>query len=124
MLDAMTKVFRERGLSKAAFNVIGALDACVLGFYDPVARKYIYEEFQGPLEIVACMGNVSEKDGEVFVHAHITIAGADYKCLGGHLSPGSPIFAAEMFAIPVPGPIPSRAFDEPTGLALWSTPSE
>jgi len=122
LVGALTAVFQEQGMRKAGFTVIGALDHCVLGYYDPIGRQYHSREFPGPLEIVACMGNVSEKDGEIFVHAHIVVAGEDFQCLGGHLMPGSPIFAAELCATPVPGPVPVRTFDDPTGLALWSTP--
>ncbi len=122
LLVALTTVFRDRGISKAGFTVIGALDSCVLGYYDPLRRQYQSTDFPGPLEIVACMGNVSQKDGEIFVHAHIVVAGEDYHCRGGHLMAGSSIFAAEVCATPVPGAVPVRTFDEPTGLALWSEP--
>ncbi len=109
-------------MRKAGFTVIGALDHCVLGYYDFIGRQYQSREFPDPIEIVSCMGNVSEKDGEIFVHAHMVVAGEDYQCHGGHLMPGSSIFAAELFATPVPGAVPVRTFDEPTGLALWSEP--
>jgi uncharacterized protein len=122
LLAALTGVFQHRRMRKAGFTVIGALDGCVLGFYDPIGRRYESTEVPGPLEIVSCMGNVSEKDGEIFVHAHIVVAGEDCHSRGGHLMPGSSIFAAELFATPVPGTVPVRTFDEPTGLALWSEP--
>ena len=120
LLEALTSLFRKTGVRKASFTLIGALDHCVMGYYDPVARQYESRHFPGPWEIVSCLGNVSEKDNDVFVHAHIVVAGQDYQCFGGHLMPGSSIFAAELCATPVPGAVPVRAFDEPTGLALWT----
>ncbi len=66
------------------------------------------------------MGNVSEKDHEIFVHAHITLADENYRCVGGHLMPGTEIFAAELYATPLVGKIPVREFDQPTGLTLWA----
>jgi len=119
LLEAITNALRERSVRKAVFNAIGALDACVLGFYDPITRQYRNRDCPGPLEIVSCMGNVSEKDGDVFAHAHAVVSGEDYACLGGHLMPGSPIFAAELCVLPISGKVPVREFDEPTGLALW-----
>jgi uncharacterized protein len=118
LLDAITEAFRARETPKAAFNVIGAVDKAVLGFYTE-AREYVNKEFTDRYEIVSCSGNVSEKDGAIFVHAHVVLSGADYKCIGGHLMPGTIIFAAELFGIPVSGPVPVRKYDEPTGLALW-----
>ena len=120
LLDAITKAFQERSVRKASFNVIGAVSGCVLAYYDGKAREYRTREFGDLLEIVSCMGNVSEKDGEIFVHAHMCISGHDYQCYGGHLMRGAPIFAAELFAVPLGGTVPVREFDEPTGLFLWS----
>lgn len=121
LLEAMTEVFVERAIPKATFNVIGALRGCVLGYYDSRTRHYNRREFPEHVEIVSCMGNVSEKDGNVFVHAHVVIAGPDFVCYGGHLMPGSRIFAAEMYVMPLPGPVPVRTYDESTGLALWGS---
>lgn len=120
LLESLTKVFQQRNIRKASFTLIGALTHCVMGYYDQAARTYESREFPGHWEIVSCSGNVSEKDGDIFAHAHIIIAGPDYQCFGGHLMPGSLIFAAELYGSPVPGAVPVRAFDEPTGLALWS----
>ncbi|MEW6138261.1 MAG: DUF296 domain-containing protein [Thermodesulfobacteriota bacterium] len=119
LLDALTREFQSRSIKKAAFFVIGAVNGAVLGFYDPVTREYQNRAFEGDFEIVSCKGNVSERDGEVFVHAHAVFSGEDFACIGGHLMQGSRIFAAELHAIPVPGPVPSRLFDDATGLYLW-----
>ncbi len=119
LLEAITKVFREKKIRKAAFTAIGAISGAVLGFYDE-SHQYVNRTFDGQYEIVSCMGNVSEKDGEIFAHAHIVISDSEYRCFGGHLMPGAKIFAAELTGTPVPGDVPVRKLDEPTGLALWS----
>lgn len=120
LLEAITQAFRERSVPKAGFTLIGAVTHAVVAFYDVQARKYVNREFPGAWEIATCTGNVSEKDGETFVHAHITLSGDEFQCVGGHLMPGTIIFAAELFATPIPGKVPVRRFDEPTGLFLWS----
>jgi len=122
LLESITKVFRERELRKAAFNVIGAVTGAVLAYYDSELRPYKNREFDGLFEIVSCSGNVSERDGEVFVHAHMVLAGENFSCVGGHLMPGTVIFAAELFGMPVPGPVPVRQYDDFTGLFLWTEP--
>lgn len=119
LLDAITDAFKKQGIRKAAFNVIGAIEGAVLGFYN-AEHKYVNKTFEGQFEVVSCIGNVSEKDGDVFVHAHIIISDSECNCFGGHLMPGAIIFAAELFGISVPGEIPVRKLDEPTGLTLWS----
>jgi predicted DNA-binding protein with PD1-like motif len=120
LLEEITRAFAERDIRQAVFQLIGAVKPAVLGFYDPVTRKYQSREFPGMWEVVSCMGNISEKDGAVFTHAHATISSDDYQCMGGHLMPGSKIFAAELHAIPIPGTAPVRKFDDVTGLFLWS----
>jgi uncharacterized protein len=120
LLEAITQAFRERSVRKAAFNAIGALSHCTIAYYDHIARQYRSHTFDGLTEIVSCMGNVSEKDGDIFVHAHIILAGEDFGCVGGHLAAGSSIFAAELYGMPVSGVVPVRAYDDPTGLALWA----
>jgi uncharacterized protein len=120
LLEAMTAEFTKRSMPKASFTLVGAVDKAVLGFYDTETREYVNREFEGPLEIVSCIGNVSERDGEIFVHAHACLGDAEYACFGGHLMPGTIIFAAELCGTPVPGPTPVRKFDEPTGLVLWA----
>ena len=119
LLEAIAQEFQNRSMAKAAFTLIGAVSRATLGFYDPLTRQYDSREFDSQLEIVSCMGNVSEKDGQMFVHAHVLLSNKDYRCVGGHLMPGTIIFAAELWGNPVPGPTPVRKFDEPTGLALW-----
>jgi predicted DNA-binding protein with PD1-like motif len=119
LLHALTSEFERRSIRKAAFSVIGAVAGATLGYYDQVAKQYRNKEFQGRFEILACVGNVSEKEGQIFVHAHALLAGADFICFGGHLVPGTPIFAAELSAVEVPGEPPVRGLDAHTGLFLW-----
>lgn len=119
LLEAVTRAFEERSISSASFTVIGAVIDAVVGYYDFETKSYRNREFKGDFEIVSCMGNVSLKDGRIFVHAHISLAGEDFACFGGHLMPGAAIFAAELMAAPVPGDANVREMDEPTGLALW-----
>jgi hypothetical protein len=119
LLEAIAAEFRKRSISKAAFSLVGAVESAVVGFYDLKAKEYRNRTFEGDYEISACIGNVSLKDGEIFVHAHITLSGEDYVAFGGHLMPGTVIFAAELYGNPVPGDPPARQFDEATGLYLW-----
>lgn len=119
LLDSIQTEFSNRGMSKAHFSLIGAVTSAVLGYYDQVARKYMLREFEGHFEIVHCIGNVSEKEGSMFVHAHIALAGPEFACFGGHLMPGTTIFAAELSGHAIEGPTPTRELDHATGLALW-----
>ncbi|HNV23772.1 MAG TPA: DUF296 domain-containing protein, partial [Candidatus Omnitrophota bacterium] len=71
------------------------------------------------LEIVSCLGNISLKENKPFVHAHITLADLKGQCYGGHLMPGTIIFAAEYYIKELTGLELQRGLDQETGLSLW-----
>jgi hypothetical protein len=98
---------------------IGAVKSAKMAFYGQ--EDYTYHEFSvdEPSEILNCTGNVSELEGETFVHAHITLGLKDGTTKGGHLVEGTKIFACELFAIPHDGEQLKRTFDNVTGLKLW-----
>jgi uncharacterized protein len=122
VLKAITEEFRSRSIKTGSFSLIGAVTKVVIGFYDAIERQYIFKEFNGPQEIVSCVGNISEKDGQIFAHAHIVVSDRNFLCLGGHLGEGSLIFAAELFGVESRGADLVRQYDEPTGLMLWAKP--
>jgi predicted DNA-binding protein with PD1-like motif len=123
ILKAITDEFLSRSIKTGSFVLIGALTKVVIGFYDPIERRYSFREFHGAHEIVSCVGNISEKDGQIFAHAHIVVSDHNLQCLGGHLGEGSLIFAAELFGTESRGPSMVRQYDEATGLMLWTKTS-
>ena len=120
LLTSLTDFCKEKKVSLGVFSVIGALRNAKMGYYDQNAKKYTgCVSLDKKLEITSCVGNVSLKDGEIFIHAHITLADHDGKCYGGHLMPGSFIFAAEYYIKELTGSKLERKDDAETGLSLW-----
>jgi predicted DNA-binding protein with PD1-like motif len=72
------------------------------------------------LEIAACSGNISIKDDSPIVHAHIVLSDENGVATGGHLMPGTVIFAAEASVMELKGQPLVRQVDSVTGLPLWS----
>ena len=120
LLDALTAVCREAGVVLGRVEAIGALERGRIGYYDQDAREYVFTDVPGAHEIVSLVGNVSIKDDESFVHAHVALAGADGRVVGGHLAPGSVVFACEYLIQELDGPPLERAHDKATGLPLWT----
>lgn len=75
------------------------------------------------MEILSCVGNVSLKVGKPSVHVHIALADEKGKAFGGHLMPGTTVFACEAFIEEMQGKPLDRRLDEKTGLALWAKDS-
>ena len=102
--------------------MIGAVSKAVLGTYDQSQQVYVTFTTEGDLEILSCTGNISLKDGKPFVHAHVILAGEGGKTIGGHLFPGTIIFAGEAHILELTGGSPPvREYDPVTGLMLWKT---
>ena len=120
LLESITAFCRNNKIQLGIFNIIGAVQNAKLGYYDQEKKKYTgCVEFDKKLEITACMGNISVKESDIMAHTHITLAGFDGKAFGGHVMPGTKIFAAEFFIQEFIGARLERGRDEVTGLPLW-----
>jgi hypothetical protein len=91
-----------------------------LGYYNQKEREYHFYELDQTLEITNLVGNVSIKDGVPIVHAHVTFSDKDGHAYGGHLAPGTIVFACEIVIQVFDGPKFERVLDQETGLPLWN----
>jgi predicted DNA-binding protein with PD1-like motif len=119
LLEALDAICRDKGVTHATITVIGALSRASLGFYLQDEHRYVSHEVDKPVEVLAGLGSVSLKEGQPFVHLHLTLSNATGAALGGHAMPGCRIFAAEAAIQTAEGPEKHRVFDEATGLFLW-----
>ena len=119
LLVSIKEAFQRSGTKMGFFVAIGAVQYAKMAFYNQEDHKYHEFSVDEPAEILNCTGNVSDLDGETFVHAHITLGLEDGTTKGGHLVEGTKIFACELFAIPLDGEQLKRVLDQATGLKLW-----
>jgi predicted DNA-binding protein with PD1-like motif len=120
LLEEITDICRKEDIRLGRVEALGAVQKARLGFYNQQTREYQFLEFNQPLEITKLVGNVSLKEGDPFVHAHVTLADKAGNAYGGHLAPGTLVFACEFVLEAFEGPILERDFDEVTGLSLWT----
>ena len=109
----------DKNIRLGVFTAIGALKDAKISFYDQNAKKYIKREINEPLEIANLVGNISIKDEGIFAHAHATLSDKDGQTIAGHFE-GGKIFACELYLRELIGGEFERAYDEVTGLSLWS----
>lgn len=119
LLEELTEACKEQNIQLGRVEAIGAVQKAVIGYYHQDKREYEFLTLDQHLEILNLTGNISIKDGEAMVHAHITLADAKGNAFGGHLSPGTIVFACECIIEAFDGPTLERGFDEVTGLPLW-----
>jgi predicted DNA-binding protein with PD1-like motif len=120
LLLALEQLAGEHGVTLGEVTAIGAVSQARVGFYNQAERQYYYLDLAQPLEILGLVGNISIKDGKPMVHAHISLSDHEGRAFGGHMAPGTLVFACE-FAILEHQSVTSlvRQMDEPTGLFLW-----
>ncbi|MBN1794097.1 MAG: DUF296 domain-containing protein [Candidatus Omnitrophica bacterium] len=120
LLEALTGFCGLHRVTLGTFSVIGALSEVKLGYYLQDEKRYVEcVHLEKKLEIASCTGNISLKDNEIFVHAHVTLADHTGVCYGGHLMSGARIFAAEYCITELAGGVLERVHDPGTGLHLW-----
>ena len=120
LLTSLTDFCKKENIRLGVFSVIGAVTSARLGYYDQDSKKYVEcLNLTHKLEIASCSGNISLKDSDISVHAHVTLADHEGRCYGGHLMPGATIFAAEYYIKELTGRELHRGHDRETGLCLW-----
>ena len=88
------------------------LDGSILDAHE--YRDFTIEE---DLEIVACVGNISQLENKYVVHAHVVASDENGRCYGGHLMEGC-IVSVTIEIVITELPLMTRAHDESTGLNL------
>lgn len=120
LLEQITGVCRAAGITLGRVEALGAVQKARVGYYNQTSRQYDFLEFDRDLELTALVGNVSLKDGQPMVHAHVTLSDDEGNAYGGHLVQGTVIFACEFVIQQLHGEALVRGFDEDTGLPLWT----
>ncbi|HOK58738.1 MAG TPA: DNA-binding protein [Methanothrix sp.] len=118
IIKAIGEAAAALSIDAGFFSVIGALSSVELAYYDQKEKAYRQRSFEGAFEIASCTGNISLRDGQRFVHAHIALADENHNLIGGHLL-GGRVFAAELHITGLEEEPPVREYDPVTGLFLW-----
>ncbi len=116
VIETLTKFCKERGIRNAKLSGIGAVKKTEIGAYDLPEQEYIKKEYPEILELLSFEGNVSLKDGEPFIHAHVVLSDHQMKTLGGHLFETTVGVAGEFFLREFDGNA-HRELDPDIGLA-------
>ena len=106
-----------KDIDAAWFNAMGAVQDAEVWFYDQTETEYNSASFDEPLEIAACIGNISMLDDERFAHTHAVLSRPSGQALAGHLNAGT-VFAGEVYLRALDTDL-IREYDETTGLDLW-----
>jgi uncharacterized protein len=107
----------KNGLSAAHVTAIGAFSEVTLGYFDRSTKNYKEIHVPEQVEVLSFVGNISSKQGDSKLHAHVVIGKADGTAHGGHFLRGKVWPTLEMMVSETAQHL-RRIEDDDTGLAL------
>lgn len=119
IISSLTAFCKAEQVTLGSVEALGAADHVIIGLYDVAARQYHKHTFNGPMEITSLTGNISTKDGEIYLHLHINLCREDMSVIGGHLNECRISATCEMFVRKLSGTVERKLDTETTGLNLY-----
>ncbi|MBQ9663414.1 MAG: DNA-binding protein [Oscillospiraceae bacterium] len=111
-------VAEKENIKLASVEALGAVNDFTVGVFNTAEKKYYANHFEGAFEIVSLTGTISTKDGEFYLHLHMS-AGDDKGCVfGGHLNRANVSATCEMVIRVIDGQV-DRRFSDEVGLNLF-----
>ncbi len=86
IVACLKEVCRRERIALASVSGIGAVDDFTVGIFLYEEGRYQPTRYRGEHEILSLLGSVTQKEGEPYLHLHMSAAGADGVAKGGHLS--------------------------------------
>ena len=117
VIKTLTEFCRKNGIQNGEISGIGAVKNIEIGAFDPGSKSYIHKNFDKTHELISCMGNITLKDGEPFIHAHITFGDHDMNVKGGHVFAMTVAVVGEFYIRNFDGSI-HRELNRDIGLAV------
>ena len=118
LMEALAAFCKEKGILSGSISGLGAVNSATFRFLNPATKAYVDKSFDEQMELTAIVGNISRKDGAIYLHVHVTASRSDYSCIGGHLLDARINGACELF-IEDYGLEVGRYPDPETGLNLY-----
>ncbi len=107
----------ENQLRASQFSAIGAFKKANIGYFDFEIKDYKKIEIDEQVEVLNIAGDISLKNGEIQLHAHVVLGKKDGTAHGGHLMEGIAHPTLEVVLTESPAYL-RRQYDERTGLSL------
>ena len=118
IIEKLTELCKKEKIRLGSIEGLAAADHIVMGAYSVSEKVFHKTELNEEMEVSSLTGNISEKDGEVYLHLHINAAGKDGITHGGHLNEARISATCEIFVRKINGVV-ERKPDPVTGLNLY-----
>ena len=118
ILEKIGELCKKEEIRLGSAVGLGASNRAVVGLFDTVNKVYKKKELTGPMEITSLVGNISTKDGEIYLHFHVNLCDEEMKIFGGHMNACYVSATAEITVTKLDGCV-ERRMDEGIGLNLY-----
>ena len=118
VMETLTSVCKNNGIMNGQISGIGAVKEIEMGAYDLDSKSYLRKQYPDNHELISFQGNITLKDDNPFIHAHITIGNHDLHTRGGHLFEMKVAVVGEFIIRNIESNV-HREFDKNIGLAVW-----
>lgn len=116
---ALTAFCDEMSIRSGNIIGLGAVNEAILRCYDPKTKQYSDKTFSEQMELASLTGNISWKDGKVYLHLHATFGRENFSAVAGHLLSARISGACELVVADFGCDSIGRSFDTETGLNLY-----
>lgn len=118
ILSSLSKLCAHENIKLGLVSGIGAVKETQIGVFDVETQKYFSKTVYGLFEVSNLTGNISQMNGETYLHLHITIGNVEKnEVYAGHLNSAVVGATAEIIVSVIDGDV-SRRKDESVGLNL------
>lgn len=119
LVSALKDFCRVNNIKAGSIMGLGAADKITLGLFKTKNKEYVPKEFSGDFELTSVLGNISQMNGEVYLHLHAIISDADCQAFGGHLTSAIISGTFEGIIEKIDGEV-ERKYNEDIGLNLYN----
>lgn len=119
IMQKLTELCRKEQIRAGSIVGLGAADQAVVGLFDTSTKVFKKKEIACPMEITSIIGNISTKDGETYLHIHVTLCDENLQAIGGHMASCRISATAELTVTAFDGCTVEREMNDEIGLNLY-----
>ena len=118
IVDGLIRLAEQEKIQLASVTGLGAANDITVGIFNNAEKQFQARHCQGEYEIASLVGSITRKDGEPYLHLHITCGSPTTgEVYAGHLAKCVISATAELFVQTWDGQV-GRRFSDRIGLNL------
>lgn len=118
IIASLETICKENDIKSARVHAIGAVKSATVAMFDFAKGDYNETKLDRFMELLSLEGNVTQMNGETYIHLHASFGDSEGKAYGGHLKNAVIGATCEMFVEPLENVV-NRIKDSDTGLNIF-----